>query len=315
MSVEITARNRFLKAAHILFIAALLVQGLADRVENPAPEYAVIFIVTLEALLLVSSVVLKNIRSINLFADIIGFVYIFLLLWTLFTAKLNLLKASFFPPPGAVAAQILSDGAIILGNLKTSLGIVAEGYILALVTAVPLGLFLGWNVRCGSAAVYVSKFAGSIPPVVYIPYGIALLPTFRSVSIMVIFLASFWPVLAGTMSGVLNIEKQIIDSARSLNAGKVSMLFEIVLPAALPQIFTGCNQGLGVSFILLTSAEMIGGRSGLGYYVKNFSDLGDYRRIVAGVLVIGVTVTVITYFFNMLRRRLMRWHGDALSNE
>jgi NitT/TauT family transport system permease protein len=310
MSRDVTLRNRFLKAAHLLFVAVLLVERLPDRAANPSPLYAVVFVIALEALLLAASTLLKKIRSINLLADIVSVIYLFMLLWTLFTAKLDLLKASFFPPPGTVAAQMLSDGWVILENIKTSLGIVAQGYALALVTAIPLGLVLGWHIRSGSAAIYISKFIGSIPPVVYIPYGIALLPTFRSVSVMVIFLASFWPALAGTMSGVLNIEKQIIDSARSLCAGKISMLAEIVFPAALPQIFTGCNQGLSVSFILLTSAEMIGGRSGLGYYVKNFSDFGDYKRILAGVIVIGVVITVITFFFNKLQRYLMRWRSQ-----
>jgi NitT/TauT family transport system permease protein len=310
MSGTFTAKSRFFKIAHILFAAVMFIQLLPDKAENLHPMYAVVFIIALEALLIVSSALLKNALSINLVTDIMAFVYLFILLWTLFTAKLNLLKASFFPPPGTVAAQILIDGAIILENIKTSLGIVIQGYIMALVAAVPLGLFLGWNIRSGNAAIYISKFTGSIPPVVYIPYGIALLPTFRSVSVMVIFLASFWPILAGTMSGVLNVEKQIIDSAKSLNVGGASMLFEIVFPAALPQIFTGCNQGLSVSFILLTSAEMIGGRSGLGYYVKNFSDFGDYKRIVAGVIVIGVVITVITFFFNKLQKYLMRWRSQ-----
>jgi NitT/TauT family transport system permease protein len=208
-----------------------------------------------------------------------------------------------------VFEQALRDGGVILGNIKTSLGIVIQGYLIALIIAIPLGLFLGWNIRSGNAAVYISKFLGSIPPVVYIPYGIALLPTFRSVSVMVIFLASFWPVLAGTMSGVMNVERRIVDSAKSLNVGKLSMLFQIILPASLPQIFIGCNQGLSVSFILLTSAEMIGGRSGLGYYVKNFSDFGDYTRIIGGVIVIGIVVSVITFFFNKLQGYLMRWRS------
>ena len=117
----------------------------------------------------------------------------------------------------------------------------------------------------------------------------------------------FWPALAGTMSGVLQVEKQILDSARSLNLNRVSLLFHIILPASMPQIFIGCNQGLSVSFILLTSAEMIGARSGLGYYVKNFSDLGDYTRIILGVLVIGMVVTVMVFFFNKIQRYLLRW--------
>jgi NitT/TauT family transport system permease protein len=302
-------RTRFLKISHFLFIVFLLIQLLPDKAKNPHPLYAVIFILAAETALLIVSILAKKIRAIDLFADIIAFVYIFLILWTLFTAKFNVLKASFFPPPGTVFEQALRDGGVILGNIKTSLGIVIQGYFIALIIAIPLGLFLGWNIRSGNAAVYISKFLGSIPPVVYIPYGIALLPTFRSGSVMVIFLASFWPVLAGTMSGVMNVERRIVDSAKSLNVGKLSMLFQIILPASLPQIFIGCNQGLSVSFILLTSAEMIGGRSGLGYYVKNFSDLGDYKRIIGGVIVIGIVVSVITFFFNKIQSYLMRWRS------
>jgi NitT/TauT family transport system permease protein len=300
--------KRFLRLRLVLFAAFLAVQFLPDRIARSSlPLYAVVLAAALEALVLAASARGKDRFALDLFSDIAGFVYAVLILWTLFTAKFNLLKASFFPPPGVVIAQAARDGGIIFANIRTSLGIVIQGYCLALVTAIPLGLFFGRTIRPGNAAAYISKFLGSIPPVVYIPYGIALLPTFRSVSVMVIFLASFWPALAGTMAGALNVERRILDSARSLNVGKLSMLFHIVLPASLPQIFTGCNQGLSVSFILLTSAEMIGARSGLGYYVKNFSDLGDYTRIIVGVLAIGLVVTVIVFFFNKLQRRLLRW--------
>jgi NitT/TauT family transport system permease protein len=286
----------------------LLIQLLPDKsAANSFSIYALVPAALIEGANILVSLFHKKEQTRSLFADIVAFVFVFLILWTLGTAKYNILKASFFPPPGVVFAQAFRDRAAILVNIKTSLGIVAQGYALALIGAIPLGLFLGWNLRAGNAATYISKFLGSIPPVVYIPYGIALLPTFRSVSVMVIFLASFWPVLASTMSGVLNVEREILDSARSLNLGKLSMLFQIELPAALPQIFIGCNQGLSVSFILLTSAEMIGARSGLGYYVKNFSDLGDYTRIIVGVLVIGMVVTVILFFFNKLQRYLLRW--------
>lgn len=130
---------------------------------------------------------------------------------------------------------------------------------------------------------------------------------FRSVLVFVIFLATFWPVLASTMSGVLNVEQKVIDSAKVLNVKKFTMLFSVILPAALPQIFIGLNQGLTVSFILLTSAEMIGARDGLGYYVKQYSDFGDYTRAIVGILVIGIVVIAISFLFNKLQRYLLRW--------
>lgn len=92
-----------------------------------------------------------------------------------------------------------------------------------------------------------------------------------------------------------------------LNVPKLEMLFTIILPAALPQIFLGCNQGLSVSFILLTSAEMIGARDGMGYYVKYYSDFGDYTRTITGLLVIGIVVIAVTFLFNAFQKRMLKW--------
>jgi NitT/TauT family transport system permease protein len=217
------------------------------------------------------------------------------------------MREGLFPTPGQVFWQFVEDYQKILINIENSLAIIFQGFLLGAVVAIPLGLFLGYSIRLGNAAGYIAKFLGSIPPVVYIPYGIALLPTFRSVSVFVIFLASFWPILASTMSGVLNVERRIVDSARVLNVSKLTMLFQIILPASLPTVFVGCNQGLSVSFILLTSAEMIGARNGMGYYVKNYSDLGDFTRTVVGVIVIGIVITAIVFLFNRLQRYLLRW--------
>ena len=302
-------KKRFLRVTHLLFLVLIAVQFLPDRSAKPADSlYVIWFAIILEALLLVVSALAKKPEGLTLFIDIIGFVYAFLILWTLASAKFMWLKEALFPPPGRVFAQFIEDFyPKILINIRSSLLIILQGYLLAAVVAIPLGLFLGWSVRIGSAATYITKFFSAIPPIVYIPYGIALLPAFRSVSVMVIFLATFWPVLAGTMSGVLNVDKRIIDSAKVLNVHPFTMLFSVILPASLPQIFIGCNQGLTVSFVLLTSAEMIGAKDGLGFYVKNYSDFGDYTRTIVGIIVIGIVVVAISYLFNKLQQFLLRW--------
>ncbi len=300
--------DRFLRAVNVLFALLLLVQLLPNHNSlNPRTAYLVGFALILEAVVLIVSALAKGKAGHTLFVDIISFLYGLLIVWTLATAKFNWLKESLFPPPGRIFYQFLDDGVKLLVHAGSSLAIILEGYALGLVIAIPLGLFLGWSARLGSAATYISKFFGSIPPIVYIPYGIALLPTFRSVSVFVIFLAAFWPAFAGTMSGVLHVEKKIVDSARVLNVKKFTMLFKVILPAALPEIFLGCNQGLGVSFILLTSAEMIGASRGIGFYVKQYSDFGDYTRTIVGLIVIGIVVVLITMLFNKLQRYLLRW--------
>ncbi len=301
-------KQRYLKVTNLLFIVLLLVQLLPDRVSTePHTLYLVGFAAIAEIVVLIFSAAVKTKKSLNLFTDIFGFLYGFLILWTLATAKFNLLNEALFPPMGKVFWQAIQDADKILINVGSSLGIVLEGYLIAVAIAIPLGLFLGWSARVGSASTYISKFFASIPPIVYIPYGIALLPAFRSVSVFVIFLATFWPVLASTMSGVLNVEKRTIDSAKVLNVNKPTMLFSVILPSALPQIFIGCNQGLSVSFILLTSAEMIGASKGIGYYIKQYSDFGDYTRTIVGLLVIGIVVILISFLFNKLQSYLLRW--------
>lgn len=303
-----TLKQRYLRFTNLLFLILLGVQFLPDKVrQDPSTGYVIGLAVGVEVLVLIFSAVIKKFQSLNLFLDIVGFIYVLLIAWTLATAKGNLLREVLFPAPGRVLRQLIEDREKIAVNVRSSLGIIIKGYLLAAIVAIPAGLFIGWKNRLGNAATYIAKFCSAIPPIVYIPYGIALLPTFQSVSVFVIFLAAFWPILAGTMSGVMNVDRKVIDSAKVLNVSGGTMLFSVILPASLPQIFVGCNQGLTVAFVLLTSAEMIGARAGLGYYVKNYSDFGDYTRTIVGILLIGIVVVGITFLFNKLQQYLLRW--------
>ena len=216
-----TFKKRYLRLVHLLFIVLLLIQLLPDKLSGDTyAQYVVWFAVGVEILTLIVSSFIKKPIGLTLFVDIVSFIYGLLIAWTLATAKFNLLKPALFPPPGRVFWQLIGDYEKIITNIFSSVGIILQGYLLAAASAIILGLLLGSSERLGNVATYISKFLGAIPPIVYIPYGIALLPTFRSVSVFVIFLATFWPVLAGTMSGVMNVDKKTIDSAKVLNVGK-----------------------------------------------------------------------------------------------
>ena len=243
-----------------------------------------------------------------MFNDLGTVIFAVLLIWELLTAKFNVVKPVLFPPLGILVHQFIEDIPEIANNIVSSLGIILEGYLLGLL-GIPAGLFLATDKRISAVSGHVAGFLGAIPPIVYIPYGIALLPTFRSVSVLVIFLATFWPVFMGTISGVNHVDKRILDSARVLNLSRLSTIFHVILPASLTQIFVGANLGLCISFILLTSAEMIGARAGLGFYVKNYSDLGDYTRAIVGIVIIGVVVVLSTWLVSLIQKRLLRWQS------
>jgi len=249
----------------------------------------------------------KDAGKVQTAGDITAIVYSLLTAWELSTTKLDLLDKMLFPGPGVIIELFIKEVPVLLEGLLSSLKLLFAGYVLALAAAIPLALIIGWRQRLYRAVNPLTKVLGPIPPIVYIPYAIGMLPTFTVSSIFIIFIGAFWPIFINTLNGVFNIEKRIIDSAKVLDVREKTMLFEIILPATLPSIISGATIGLVLSFILLTAAEMIGATSGLGWYVKYFSDFADYPRVIVGIIFIGMVVTGITYFFDKLERYLLRW--------
>ncbi len=305
---SLSIRERFLTASNVLFLVLLATLALPNAAsEDPQVFVTAGVAIAIEAIGLLGCALARTRSTRDSFVDVTSVVFVVLAAWQLATAGFNVLPESMFPAPGIVFAQIGIDYAKILQGIGSSLGIVAEGFIAGAVVAVTIGLVLGHKARTARSAEKVVSFLSAIPPIVYIPYGIALLPTFRASSVLVIFLATLWPVLTGTLAGVTSVDKRILDSARVLNVGTFKTLFRVVLPSSLPLIFNGLNIGLCLSFILLTSAEMIGGSVGMGYYVKYYSDFGDFTRVLAGIIVIGVVITTISLLLNKLQKYLTRW--------
>jgi NitT/TauT family transport system permease protein len=107
----------------------------------------------------------------------------------------------------------------------------------------------------------------------------------------------------------IDIMSKIVDSAKAINVNERSVLFNVILLASMPSIISGATIGLVLSFILLTAAEMIGATSGLGRYVKYFSDFADYPRVIVGIIFIGIVVSAITFLFDKIEGYLLRWRS------
>lgn len=300
--------KRLKSPVHVIFLASVLVQFLPTRTKKAGdPVYAEVLLLLLELLFIIltlSKPLSKENRTQN---GVFGVIFSFLGIWTLLTAKFVVIPQDIFKAPDVVAEQFLNDFPRLMKDLSSSMSTIIAGYSLALLTAIPAGLFLGWNTQIGKVSEQVTNFLGSIPPIVFIPYSLALLPTFKSCSVFVIFITAFFPVLSGTVSGVQNVSVRTLNSARVLCVSKLSMLFKILLPASLPQIFDGCNIGLMLSFILLTSAEMIGGNSGLGFYIQYYTNFGNFTRIMVGIIFLGTVVTLFTNIVKKLENWLLRW--------
>lgn len=293
--------------SHILFCVLLV--WLLWPSEGPIPWHLVTVVITIEVITILRQVVTKKEHSRTSAGDVGAIVFAVLLAWYLATTRFVVLDRMLFPQPEAVLALFVAELPDMLKGLVNSLILLGGGYLLALATALPLGLLVGWRTRLFHAVNPFTKVLGPIPPIVYIPYAIALLPSFRAASIFVIFIGAFWPIFINTVNGVFNIPKGLLDSARVLNLKEHTLLVRVILPGAMPSICTGATLALVFAFVLLAAAELIGANSGIGWYVKNFADFADYQRVIVGIIFISIVVTAITWGTERLERHLLRWRN------
>ncbi|MBU5613246.1 ABC transporter permease [Geomonas azotofigens] len=302
------AKRLILSPASIVFVL-LLAELFWPVPGEEYPAYLLALTAAVELAYLVRVSLGRGGKGLAGAGDVAAIVFGILLAWHLCTTRFVLLDKMLFPKPEPVLRLFVSELPDMLKGLVNSLILLVSGYLIALATAIPLGLLVGWRVRLFNALHPFTKVLGPIPPIVYIPYAIALLPSFRAASIFVIFIGAFWPVFINTVNGVFNIHKGLLDSARVLSLSERTLLFRVILPGAMPSICTGATLGLVFALVLLTAAELIGANSGIGWYVKNFADFADYQRVVVGIIFISIVVTVITWGTERLERRLLRWRN------
>jgi len=292
-------------ASNILFIT--LLAAILWPSSGPIPWHLLTVASAVKVIELIRLATVRNKESRRGAGDVSAILFVVLLAWYLATTRFIILDKMLFPQPEAVLKLFVAELPDMLKGLVNSLILLVSGYLLALAIALPLGLVVGWRVRLFHAVNPLTKVLGPIPPIVYIPYAIALLPSFRAASIFVIFIGAFWPIFINTVNGVFNIPKGLLDSARVLNLKERTLLFRIILPGAMPSICTGATLALVFAFVLLAAAELIGANSGVGWYIKNFADFADYPRVVVGIIFLGIIVTLITWGTERLERRLLRW--------
>ena len=239
--------------------------------------------------------------------DIIGFIWLFLIVWELTTSKYNVAHPVLIPCPENVFDTFYQQWDRMLLNVGYSLQLLLVGFTLGLVAAVLCGLFAGWLPRLRAFAYPIANILAPIPPIVISPYLVSLMPTFRSASLLVIVLGVFWPTFLTTVNRIRGMELEILDSARMLNPSTPTMIFKILLPYILPGVISGLKVSLTTSMLMLNFAELMGATHGMGYYVQNSITYANYTHAVAGIIVIGIVVTVLNFLVGKLQNWAIRW--------
>ena len=285
---------------HLLFLV-LVFLILQPSVEGTKSYTAfLIIVIAVEAALLAN-------RKKKAAIDIGIIVFVALILWEYIIAKVGVKDAMLYPAPENVFNIFVTDYEKILEGVGNSLRLMGLAFALALFFGVGLGLIVGLSDRLSSTVMPIVRVISPIPPIIYSPYAVALLPSFRAASIFVITMTIFWSIFMNMVLSVRQIDRKIMDSARTLNLNQSSMILHVLLPYSLPGIINSVSVSVSTSFLVLTAAEMIGATSGLGWYIKYNADFANFTKVIAGIFVIGVVVTVLNALISLVKRLLIRW--------
>ena len=234
---------------------------------------------------------------------------LFMRLWNAYAPFQRLMESTYqVPCPENVFDTFRKQWSLLLLNVGYSMELLLLGFALGLTAAVLLGLVAGWVPRIRAFAYPIANVMAPIPAIVISPYLVALMPTFRSASLVVIILGIFWPTFLTTVNRVQNMEVQILDSARTLQPSTMTMLTRILLPYILPGVISGLRVSMTTSLLMLNFAELMGATHGMGYYVQNSITYANYTHAVAGIFVIGIVVTILNFLVGKLQKWAIRWH-------
>ena len=196
-----------------------------------------------------------------------------------------------FPTPLQVvtAALDLAQQGTLWDHIGASLFRVGAGFLLAVLVAVPLGLFMGWVEGAYTTLNPIFQILRPISPIAWIPLAILWFGVGDGSPIFLIFLSSVFPLIVQTTAGVHTIERQYIRAAENFGVSRAKLFLEVVIPAILPQIIVGMRVSLGVAWLVVVAAEMIALRSGLGYLIIDSRNAGNrYDLVIAAMIIIGI---------------------------
>lgn len=194
-------------------------------------------------------------------------------------------------------------------HLLFSLIRVLMGFGIAAFIAVPLALLMGYIRPFEHFLFPINEIARPIPPLAWIPVAVVLLSGELKV-VFICFLGAYFPILINTLHGVRSIDPLLFDAARTLGANRSDIFFKIVVPGASGNMMTGLRIGLGIAWMTIVAAEMIGSTNGVGWYIYTSALVqGVYVQALGGMLLIGLVGYIIFLTMEIAERRFLRWRG------
>jgi ABC-type nitrate/sulfonate/bicarbonate transport system permease component len=219
------------------------------------------------------------------------------------------------PRLSAVLARIWTDALAGDLALNTALTLYRGllGFAIAAVAGVILGAAMSRNAGVHWLFDPVVSVGFPMPKIAFLPVMMLWLGVYDASKIAMVVLDAIFPVVTATIAGIAGVDRHLLWSARNMGASERDVLWEIMLPAALPQIITGLQVALPIALIVAVVAEMLMGGYGLGGAMAHASRFADSKGVFAGIVEIAVVGYVLVKAIAFVRHRLLIWHQEALA--
>jgi NitT/TauT family transport system permease protein len=204
--------------------------------------------------------------------------------------------------------HLIRDGSLWT-NVHTSMVRAVVGFAIALAVAIPLGLLIGWYALAEEILTPLFEVFRNTATLALLPVFTLLLGIGETSKIAIVVYACAFPIVMNTITGVREVDPLLIKSARSMGLGSARLFQKVILPAAVPTIFTGVRMAGSYAILVLVAAEMVGAKAGLGYLI-NYSQYNfQVPNMYAGILTISVIGVVVNTLLVRLERRFSSWRS------
>ena len=238
-----------------------------------------------------------------------------LVMWQLLSAT-GYIRPMILPPPAQVAEvswQLVRSGE--LGNHVLSSAIrVLEGFALAAVAGLVLGIGIGLSRTIGRLAELPIQLIKPIPPIAWIPLAILWFGIGEWAKIYLIFIGAFFPVLINTIDGIRQTDGRFVELARILEVPRTKFIRQVILPGALPQIMTGLRIGLNIAWMCVVAAELVAASSGVGFLIMDARQLSQTDIVLAGMATMGILGKLTDDVLRHIEGLLIKWRAAFSGN-
>src|SRR5215471_8788262 len=244
----------------------------------------------------------------------VGAIALLLVVWYL-ASRSSLIKPGYLPTPEELGTTFVDlvkngyQGRPLLEHIGISLLRSLTGFILGVLVGVPLGLFTGYSRRAGAMISPIMAFIRPIPPIAFIPMAVLYFGLGEVGKIVLIIFVSFNYVQANAQAGAASFPIAYRRAAQSIGLTEWQTFVRAVLPAALPQIFTGLKVALALSWAVVVAAELVGAQTGLGFMISDAALLFRIPVVFIGVALIGIIGLLMNLALNFVEARIVHWRG------